>query len=168
MEIERKFLLKHLPNITPMKHIEVFQGYISTDPEVRIRSSRVLDGEDKGRIDYKLTIKGNGDLSRQEVETNISEEFFNACVNFIGLHMIHKDYRRYAYNGRILECSVVDAGTADSFYYGEVEFSSEEDAVAFEWPFADAVDVTYDKQYKMKNYWLRTRTKDCRAVHDDL
>lgn len=39
MEIERKFLIKELPNIEPVKHTRIYSGYISIEPEVRIRSS---------------------------------------------------------------------------------------------------------------------------------
>lgn len=159
MEIERKFLLSNLPYIQPVKHIEILQGYISISPEVRIRSYEVLEGEDRGHKDYKLTIKSDGDLVRQEVETYISEEFFNVIAKFIGKPLIHKDYKKYIHNGRILECSIVDSGTPNSFNYGEVEFDSESDAINYEWPFDGAVDVTNDPQYKMKNYWVATRMK---------
>lgn len=84
MEIERKFLLKKLPDIEPVKHIEVYQGYISIKPEVRIRSYEVLDGENQGHKAYILTIKGDGNLSREEIETYISKEFFMQVAQFIG------------------------------------------------------------------------------------
>ena len=158
MEIERKFLLKKLPDIEPVKHIEVYQGYISIKPEVRIRSYEVLDGENQGHKDYILTIKGEGILSREEIETYISKEFFMQVAQFIGKPFIHKDYRKYILDNNILECSVVDPGTDTEFCYGEVEFNTEEDANKFEWPFDGATDVTCNKSYKMKNYWGRTRT----------
>lgn len=157
MEIERKFLLSALPDIAPSKHIEIFQGYVSIDPEVRIRSYEVLEGEDAGHKDYKLTIKGNGSLSRKEIETYINEDFFYGVAAFIGLPLIHKDYRKYILGGHILECSIVDSGADTSFIYGEVEFPSEEAAKAYDWPFDGAVDVTLDDSFKMKNYWNRTR-----------
>lgn len=37
MEIERKFLLKKFPPLPTYEEYEVTQGYISIDPEVRIR-----------------------------------------------------------------------------------------------------------------------------------
>lgn len=52
MEIERKFILDKLPPLTPKKEIDVYQGYISIEPEVRIRSYEVIQGEDKGHKDY--------------------------------------------------------------------------------------------------------------------
>lgn len=159
MEIERKFLLSSLPPITPYQIIDVYQGYLSIDPEVRVRSWEVLDGEDKGHKDYMLTIKGNGTLAREEIETYISEEFFNKIVAFIGHPLIHKEYYRYRHNGHTVECSVVDQGSKTWFIYGEVEFDSEEAAERYEWEFPETspIDVTYESKFKMKNYWQRTR-----------
>jgi len=157
MEIERKFLLDKLPDLDPSKHIEIFQGYISIHPEVRIRSYEVLDGDDVGHKDYKLTIKGDGILSREEIETYIPAEFFDKAAKFIGKPLIHKDYWKYSHGGHTLECSIVDKGTKSQFIYGEVEFDSEDEAQSYEWPFSGAKDVTTDATYKMKNYWTRTR-----------
>ncbi len=158
MEIERKFLLSKLPDIKPTKHIEIFQGYISTNPEVRIRSYEVLSGKDVGHKDYKLTIKGTGDLSREEIETYITQDFFEEVAQFIGKPLIHKDYTKYEIDSHILECSVVDPGKSTEFCYGEVEFDIVDNANNYKFPFEGAVDVTYDKSYKMKNYWVRTRS----------
>lgn len=159
MEIERKFVLDKLPPLTPKKEIDVYQGYISVEPEVRIRSYEVISGKDKGHKDYLLTVKGNGSLSREEIETYVSEQFFNQAAAFLQHPLIHKRHFKYDYHGHILECSIVDEGMSSSFIYGEVEFQSEEAAERFEWPFKDmwAWDVTDIPTYKMKNYWTRTR-----------
>jgi len=157
VEIERKYLLKGLPDIKPITHAEIFQGYISTNPEVRIRSYEVLYGENKGYKDYKLTIKGNGDLSRDKIETYISQEFFKKAAHFIKKQLIQKDYREYIVDGRILECTIVDPGKPTEFCYAEVEFNTEKEAREYQYQLGTSVDVTYDKSYKMKEYWLRTR-----------
>ena len=58
-----------------------------------------------------------------------------------------------------LRIDVVDRGTATEFIYAEVEFKSVEDARVFEFPFpeCEAMDVTDDPEWKMSNYWKRTR-----------
>lgn len=48
--------------------------------------------------------------------------------------------------------------------YGEVEFNTKEEAKAFKWPFGEAEDVTYNKFYKMKNYWSRTRQQQLGGI----
>lgn len=157
MEIERKFLLEKFPPIPTYEEYEITQGYISIDPEVRIRKKVVLTGQSKGYIDCKLAVKSDGLLEREEIETTISEEVFEQLKNFIGKPMIQKIYRRYQLGNNVLECSAVDMGMPSAFLYAEVEFESKQDAQAFQWPFQDGVEVTYDKDFKMKRYWERTR-----------
>ncbi len=68
MEIERKYLLDQLPeNLTsyPCKKIE--QGYLSTDPVVRIRRS---DDE------YYLTYKSKGLMVREEYNLPLTKESY--------------------------------------------------------------------------------------------
>ena len=68
MEIERKYLLDQLPeNLTsyPCKKIE--QGYLSTEPVVRIRRS---DDE------YYLTYKSKGLMVREEYNLPLTEESY--------------------------------------------------------------------------------------------
>lgn len=153
-------MLKDLPNIPYEKKIEIQQGYLSTNPEVRIRSYEIVDGTNKGHKDYMLTVKGSGDLSREEIEVYISEDFFYTAAKLIGKPLIRKQYVKYLYDGHVLECSIVDASHETSFVYGEVEFASENEALNYQWPFVDATDITYDSKYKMKNYWLNTRCKE--------
>ena len=58
MEIERKFRIDHLPEqLEQYPHTHLVQGYLSTDPVVRVRQ----DGEQ-----YILTYKGNGLMAREE------------------------------------------------------------------------------------------------------
>lgn len=165
MEIERKWLMEGLPDIKEEKHIRITQGYISVEPEVRIRSYQVLSGKDMGHIDHLLTIKGNGGLSREEVETYITEGQFNSLAALIGRPLIEKDYWKYLLDGHVLEVSVVDPGTKDAFCYGEIEFLSEEEAMAYEFPLKGK-DVTEDQSYKMKNYWVRTRIEALKKAEE--
>ena len=60
MEIERKYLPKYLPeNLEQYKKKKIAQGYLCTNPVVRIRRSN---------DDYYLTYKGGGmiDVYRQK------------------------------------------------------------------------------------------------------
>ena len=61
-EIERKWLVGEIPddilqkmNSEEFRHTRILQGYLSTDPVVRVRK----DGDE-----YWLTCKGSGALSR--------------------------------------------------------------------------------------------------------
>lgn len=152
MEIERKFWLKRFPEGLPLvTRLQTWQGYLYTDPlEVRIRRSRC---EDTGEEYYRLCIKSQGDLARHEVETPLDKEQFEELCLLLepGKALIHKDYRAYDLgDGLTLECSVVDGG---AFSYAEVEFDSEQAAMA--WQPLDCLgrETTYASGFKMKRYW---------------
>lgn len=162
-EIERKFLIDSFPTDLPLKeHFQVYQAYLSINPEVRIRRN-VVDGHDMA---YYLAIKSGGELVRQEVELHISKDHFEALAQMVTQPFILKDFCIYQLpNGLELECSHVDEGRATEFMYAEVEFPSVEAAQSFV-PLPNFIeDVTKNPAYKMKNYWRRTRLTS-EAVRD--
>lgn len=152
-EIERKWLMNGFPRLKIIKEFIITQGYLSIDPELRVRKK---ENTINRYMNHKLTIKGNGDLKRIEVEKDISFEEYNQLKTMVPGDMIRKDYRVYDYNGFKLEISSVDFG---SFYYAEIEFKSEEEANAFIAPDWFGEEITYDKSYKMKNYFTRKNEK---------
>ena len=171
-EIERKWLLKRLPDIQPNWRSEGHQSYLSVDPVIRVR--RISWPDNNGvTVRRFLTVKGAGNLSRAEFEFPISEEdYVNITRHIIFPKMpIHKENYYYDLSGHCdpsiladldeqLRIDVVDRGTATEFIYAEVEFKSVEDARTFEFPFpeCEAMDVTDDPEWKMASYWKRTRT----------
>ena len=155
LEIERKFLIDGFPeDLELLSEVYIEQGYVSFEPEVRIRKAVVLD---TGVEEYYLTIKGDGDLARREIETEITRAFYEDIANFIGVNVVRKEYKKYKLGQWELEVSLVDAGTDWEFYYAEIEFPSEEEANAFVLPEYLGKEITYDAHYKMKNFWKRTR-----------
>ena len=62
MEIERQFLVDELPEL-PAKYEVLRQGYVSLEPEIRIRQI----GNDR----FMLTVKRGAGLVREEWETDI-------------------------------------------------------------------------------------------------
>ena len=156
MEIERKFLISKFPDLPICEQFNVFQFYIATSPvEVRVRSQ-----EKDGDIRYILTFKSEGELSRRELEINITEQIFNKLLLFVDKPAIHKIFKTYKLDGDLLlECSLVDYNTDTEFMYAEIEFKTEELANQFDknsLPFL-LDEVTYDDYYKMKNYWNRRK-----------
>ncbi len=155
LEIERKFLMDGFPiGLEIISEVEIEQGYISTEPEVRIR--KAVD-KNTGREQFMITIKDDGDLTRTEIETEIASSFYYDCVDFLGVNMIVKDYKKYKLGQWKLEVACVDQGLAGEFFYGEIEFPTEEDAKEFEPPKFLGREITFAEDYKMKNYWKRTR-----------
>lgn len=155
LEIERKFLMDGFPiGLDLISEVDIEQGYVSIDPEVRIR--KAVD-KHTGREEFHITIKGDGDLIRNEIETNISSDFYYDVIDFLDVTMIRKDYKKYKLGCWKFEVACVDPGTDREFYYGEIEFPTEEDARDFVVPSYFGREITFNDDYKMKNYWKRTR-----------
>ena len=143
VEIERKWMVRGWPNNLELLYVEKMrQGYISTSPTVRIR-----DEDSK----YILCFKSKGKLSRKEIEMEIPKDKFDELEDLIGLPLIDKIRKTYLLNdGHHLEVNFVD----EKFYYAEVEFSNEEEALSFnpsDVNLADYLDdeVTYQKGQSM-------------------
>lgn len=155
LEIERKFLMDGFPiGLELLSEVEIEQGYISFDPEVRIRKAT---NKNTGKEQFRITIKGNGDLTREEIETEISSDFYYDAADFLSGRVIQKDYKKYKLGPWKLEVALVDPGTDWAFYYAEIEFPTEEDARNFVVPNYFGREITFNEDYKMKNYWKRTR-----------
>lgn len=152
MEIERKFLIDTIDFDLPLlAEAVVHQGYLSTDPVVRIRST-----ERGGKTTYELCFKGEGTLVREEIQFEINEEKFTALKGLLKAPMIRKDFRVYELPGGFkLECSHVDKGEPDGFMYAEVEFESVEQATNFKPPAFLGKDVTEEGSFAMAAYWER-------------
>lgn len=152
MEIERKWLMDQKPAGLPvLEEAVVYQGYLSTKPTVRIRSTDV-----GGKVNYRLCIKGRGTLVREEIELDLSKDKFEALARLLEKPMVRKDYTVFALPGGLrLEYSDVDAGEPTAFSYAEVEFPSVEAAKAFQAPSYLGREVTEELGYTMGDYWDR-------------
>ena len=160
MEIERKWFVKGWPESLPQPSLyQMDQGYISVRPTVRIRRE-ALQG---GKTALVLCFKGSGTLSREEIETEIDAELFAKLEHLIGKPLIRKERRGYALPGGLtLEVNCVDPDAATGFWYAEVEFETEAQALA--WNPADAGLAAYlcdectgRPGASMGEYWLQTR-----------
>ena len=68
MEIERKYLVKTLPDhLDQYESKKIAQGYLCTEPVVRIRRSN---------DDYYLTYKGDGLMVREEYNLPLTKESY--------------------------------------------------------------------------------------------
>lgn len=129
-EIERKWLMEGFPPLPIQAESEMEQGYLSFAPAVRIRKA-----VRNGVAEWRLTIKGGGTLCRTEVELPLTAVEYAALQGLLAAPSATKCLRLYSLEGgATLECSCVDQGKAEEFYYAEVEFDSEEEAHAFQPP----------------------------------
>lgn len=138
MEIERKFLVKDLPEAYreyPMQKIE--QAYLCVSPVVRVR---------KSNDDYYLTCKGPGLLVREETELKLTEESYRHLLEKADGQVIAK--RRYCipFGAHTIELDVFDGHLAP-LVVAEVEFSAVNEARDFVPPAWFGKEVTDDPAY---------------------
>ena len=155
MEIERKFQIKTMPeNMELLKKKEIEQGYLCTNPIVRIR---------KSNDDYILTYKSRLGmvenpqevaLSCEEVELPLSKESYEHLKEKADDNIITKTrYLIPLESGYTAELDVFH-GYLEGLIFVEVEFPSEEEAAAFIQPEWFGKDVSFNKHYK--NNYLST------------
>ncbi|MDD3692996.1 MAG: CYTH domain-containing protein [Oscillospiraceae bacterium] len=152
MEIERKFLIDKFPDNLPLvDEAVVYQGYISVNPVVRIRSVMSNSG-----TRYELCFKGKGTIARQEIQIELDEKTFNELENLLNSPMVRKDFKVYELpGGHRLECSLVDEGEPTEFMFAEIEFDTLEQALEYQPPEFLNREVTEDRYYGMASYWIR-------------
>ena len=152
-EIERKFALSAFPDIPCSAVSYMEQGYLCTDPVVRIRSDK--SGEQTG---YRLCVKGTGGLKRREIELALTQDVFEELRALLPVPLIRKELRRYPLPGGLtLECSRVDEGEPTEFFYAEVEFPTIEAANSFTPPAFLGKELTDVPNSSMSDYWERKK-----------
>lgn len=146
MEIEKKYQIKVLPDLSGYEKKEIEQGYLCVDPIVRIRKS-----DDQ----YILTYKSKIGLEptdvvaqvNQEVEVPLHRKGYLHLREKVDHHLIQKTrYMIPLADGHIGELDVFH-GVLEGLAFIEVEFTDEADASNFcppEW-FGD--NVSRDKRY---------------------
>ena len=144
MEIERKFLIKNIPeNLDSYAFHLIEQGYLCTDPVVRVR---------RQDDDYFLTYKGKGLLAREEYNLPLTRSGYEHLIKKADGNIIKK--KRYLIpiedTDLTIELDIFDKPFAP-LIMSEVEFSSVEDANAFIAPDWFGEDVTNDPAYHNSN-----------------
>lgn len=139
MEIERKFLIDVLPeNLESYDSHLIEQGYLATDPVVRIR---------RQDNDFILTYKGRGLMMREEHNLPLTEQAYYHLKEKVDGNLISK--RRYLIpleNDLMIELDVFHP-PFDWLRMAEVEFPDEATANAFIPPSWFGKDVTFDKHF---------------------
>ena len=148
MEIERKFLVRKLPdNLERYPHTPLTQGYLCTEPVVRVRQ----DG-----TQYYLTYKGAGLLAREEYNLPLSKEAYEHLLAKADGIVITKERYRIPYQSFTIELDLF-SGAYPDLILAEIEFSSQEEAASFVPPDWLGREVTYDTHYH--NSYLSRRTE---------
>ena len=152
MEIERKFLTKHIPfDITEYPCKQISQAYISFSPTIRIRQS-----DDA----YILTVKGKGHLAREEFELPLTKDDYDRLsLKTEGTPVIKKRYLVPVDGGLTAEVDIYE-GKLEGLMTTEVEFPSLEEAERFVAPDWFGKDVSEEKAYKNTSLSLHGMPKE--------
>lgn len=143
MEIERKFLVNKLPEkLEEYEQKRICQGYLCTNPVVRIRRSNDA---------YFLTYKGRGKMAREEHEFPLTAEAFEHMLPKVDGTLIDKvRYLIPLEDGHVAELDIFQ-GTLAPLRLIEVEFESIEEAESFVAPEWFGDDVTNSTEYHNSN-----------------
>lgn len=141
MEIERKFTIRELPDLSQYKFKEIIQGYLCTDPVVRVRKS-----DDR----YYMTYKGRGFLEREEYNLPLNEEAFEHLIAKADGIVISKKRYLIPYLSHTIELDIFQGDLAP-LTFAEVEFDTVEEANNFLVPDWFDKDVTEDPAYANAN-----------------
>lgn len=128
MEIERQFIVPRDAVLPPLEGAEstlLAQGYVSFQPEIRLR---VINGQS-----FLLTIKSGAGLSRGEAELFISAAEYEALLPRLqpGSFLIEKRRYHLPLDGGLTAELDVHLGRLSGLCYVEVEFPDEAAARAF-------------------------------------
>lgn len=140
MEIERKFLIRKIPEqLENYPKKEIVQGYLCTEPVVRIR--QFAD-------QYILTYKSKGLRSRIEEEMPLTQEAFSHLLKKTDGNVISKTRYQIPDDNPTLTIEL------DQFHenfagiwLAEVEFSNEQEADQYNPPDWFGEEVTYDSAF---------------------
>lgn len=147
MEIERKYLVKYLPeNLEKYEQKRISQGYICTNPVVRIRRSN---------DDYFLTYKSRGLMAREEYEMPLTAEAFEHMLPKIDGILIDKVRYMIPLDEKHVAELDIFQGTLTPLRLVEVEFESIEEANEFVPPAWFGDDVTNSGEYHNSNLCKR-------------
>ena len=139
MEIERKYLIRRLPeNLSQYQCKKIAQGYICTSPVVRIRKS---DDE------YYLTYKGKGLMAREEYNLPLTQEGYEHMLPKIDGRLIEKSRYLIPLDGKLTAELDIFEGDLAPLIIVEVEFDSLDAANSFIPPEWFGEDVTESRKY---------------------
>jgi CYTH domain-containing protein len=154
MEIEKKFLIRRLPDLTKFQVKQIEQGYLCTDPVVRIRKS-----DHRYLLTYKAPAEEAGSSAgsvrvNTEVEVPLNVKGYEHLRQKADGHLIQKSrYLIPLEDGHIGELDVFH-GVLQGLVFVEVEFADVEDADAFIPPDWFGENVSHDHRYS--NSFLST------------
>ena len=145
MEIERKYLIRHLPAHLRLDSFScriIEQGYLNTTPVIRIR---------KDNDKYELTYKSSGLMVRQEYNLPLTKEAYEHLRKKADGRLIVKTRYEIPLDDRHKIELDIFHGDLAPLILAEVEFADEDEANQFTPPGWFGEDVTFSSRYHNSN-----------------
>lgn len=141
-EIERKFLIKKLPdNLEQYPFHIIEQAYLTCDPTIRVRRE-----DDR----YYMTYKGSGLMVHEEYNLPLTAEAYETLSTKADGNIIRKKRYLIPCSNHTIELDVFSEPFAP-LIIAEVEFASEDEANSFTPPDWFDRDVTDNREYYNSN-----------------
>lgn len=138
MEIERKFLVKEMPEqLEQYERLSLEQAYLCTSPVVRVR---------RQNDDYYLTYKGRGKMIREEYNLPLNRDAYEHLLKKADGNKITKKRVKIPLAPYVVELDLFE-GILAGLVIAEVEFPTREEALAFLPPSWLGEDVTADHRF---------------------
>lgn len=145
LEIERRFLVNAaLLNLSSPSYVEMEQGYLHTDPWLRVRVARPIHHPPFHPTAY-ITVKGRGTVSREEYEMEIPHDMGVALLGPCRDRLSKRRYRQVTHGEGSVWVIDVYQGALSGLVVAEVELTSEDQDFAR--PAWAIYEVTKDKRY---------------------
>lgn len=139
MEIERKYLVKNIPeNLKDYPCRVMEQGYLNIAPVIRIR---------KDNDNFELTYKSKGLMVREEYNLPLTKEAYEHLLLKIDGRLIKKRRYMIPLEGNLTVELDVFEGELAPLILAEVEFPDEDSALSFTPPDWFGEDVTFSGKY---------------------
>ena len=139
MEVERKFLVGEPPDLDGAESDEIEQGYLAIGSEGEVRVRR------KGEK-LVLTAKRGSGLSREEAEVELDRASFDELWELTEGRRLRKRRHVIPHGELKIELDIYE-GDLEGLRVAEIEFSSEDEANAFDPPDWIGEEVTGDPRY---------------------
>ena len=155
-EIEKRWVVKSVPEEVPECSYLIEQSYSNLEPDVRVRKKTYADEvEFIHGVKYKIS-----DISKIEIESNINEIDYERIIKYIGKRPIKK--MRYVYNiGNGLKAELDVFVDVDKKVV-EVEFNTEDEANSFIKPkwFGEEIKSNYSVSKTIFKYVNKEATQE--------
>ncbi|WP_322904118.1 CYTH domain-containing protein [Paenibacillus sp. SGZ-1009] len=150
-EIERKYLLSHLPDdLVITRTQEIDQTYLASTDHESLRVRRLLSN---GAESFTMTHKAGRGIARDETEFQIGRELYEQLTERLHVIPLRKTRHKVQMDGHSYDLDIYHNTVQQGLITIEIEFESEDEYYAYQAPAWFGEDVTEQGQYVNSQLW---------------